>query len=168
MDEMDGHEFCRKIKENKDFLHIPFIFLTAKNREEDKLKGFSEGAIYYINKPFKIEEVKAEIKSLLESRERHTEHIRKKIGDRIMDIFHDTKQLENENQYNMKILNMYEKYNLTRREREIVGLLRNGLLNKEISIALNISQKTVEVHLYNIFRKIGVQNRVELLNLLYK
>jgi DNA-binding CsgD family transcriptional regulator len=58
-----------------------------------------------------------------------------------------------------------ETYGLTAREREIVELIRAGKTNQEIADRLFISLATVKDHNYNIFRKTGVRNRVELANL---
>lgn len=50
---------------------------------------------------------------------------------------------------------------LTLREREILDLLREGLPNKLIARRLNVSEVTVKSHLCHVFRKLGVQNRVQ-------
>ncbi len=50
---------------------------------------------------------------------------------------------------------------LTPREREVLTLLREGLPNKVIASRLNLSEVTVKSHLFSIFRKLGVQNRVQ-------
>ena len=50
---------------------------------------------------------------------------------------------------------------LTAREREILDLLRQGLPNKLIARRLNVSEVTVKSHLGHVFRKLGVQNRVQ-------
>ena len=52
---------------------------------------------------------------------------------------------------------------LTRRELEIANLCAKGLLNKEIADHLNISQRTVENHKNNLFKKLGINNTVELM-----
>jgi len=52
---------------------------------------------------------------------------------------------------------------LTRRQLEIVQLLKTGASNKEIARALNISDGTVKVHLHAIFEKMGVTNRAKLI-----
>lgn len=57
---------------------------------------------------------------------------------------------------------------LTTREREIASLICTGKTNKEISKDLYISLQTVKDHIYNIFRKTGIRNRVELVNILSK
>ena len=56
-------------------------------------------------------------------------------------------------------------FSISAREREILASLLTGKTSKEIGGQLFISQRTVETHLQNIFRKCGVSNRVELVNL---
>ena len=51
--------------------------------------------------------------------------------------------------------------NLTRRESEILGMLAVGTKNGEIATKLYISPHTVKTHLYNIYKKIKVSNRLE-------
>jgi len=50
---------------------------------------------------------------------------------------------------------------LSEREKQVLSCLTKGLLNKEISSELNISLDTVKKHNKNIYKKIGVRNRVE-------
>lgn len=54
------------------------------------------------------------------------------------------------------------RYSLTRREGQLVSLLAQGLKNKEIATALNISEGTVKVYLSRLFQKLGVKDRFEL------
>ncbi|RAX50697.1 hypothetical protein DQ353_03930 [Arthrobacter sp. AQ5-05] len=51
---------------------------------------------------------------------------------------------------------------LTRREEEIISLVREGKSNKEIARTLTVSQRTVEGHLYRVFAKLGISGREEL------
>ena len=61
---MSGFRMAEKLrKELKN--HIPIIFLTAKNEENDLLTGFSAGGDDYISKPFSLHEVLARIKAVL-------------------------------------------------------------------------------------------------------
>jgi DNA-binding NarL/FixJ family response regulator len=53
---------------------------------------------------------------------------------------------------------------LTPRETEIAGSVAAGLQNKEIAEKLGIADGTVRIHVHNIFKKLGIQNRVELAN----
>jgi DNA-binding NarL/FixJ family response regulator len=59
-----------------------------------------------------------------------------------------------------------ERYGISPRESEIIDLLCAGCTNQEIANRLFISPATVKDHVYNIFRKTGVRNRVELTNLM--
>ncbi|MGQ9426312.1 LuxR C-terminal-related transcriptional regulator [Gilvimarinus sp. F26214L] len=53
---------------------------------------------------------------------------------------------------------------LTRREREILALLENGATNAAMARAMSVSEHTIKTHLYNIYKKIDVGNRVEAIN----
>ena len=52
---------------------------------------------------------------------------------------------------------------LTSRELQIAEMCAEGMLNKEIALKLGISQRTVETHKNNIFKKLGINNTVELM-----
>ena len=61
--EMNGFEVLKQFRRQN--IYTPVIILTAKGREQDKLKGFSRGADDYITKPFSIKELKARIQAIL-------------------------------------------------------------------------------------------------------
>lgn len=65
MPEIDGFETCRRLKNNPTSADIPIIFMTALADTENKLRGFSLGAVDYITKPFHQEEVLARVKMQL-------------------------------------------------------------------------------------------------------
>ena len=50
---------------------------------------------------------------------------------------------------------------LTERETEVIGLLAKGLANKQIAVALGISEHTVKFHVSSIYTKLNVSNRTE-------
>jgi len=52
---------------------------------------------------------------------------------------------------------------LTPREREVAALVVDGLADREIAERLVVGERTVETHLANIYRKLGVRSRVELI-----
>jgi len=52
------------------------------------------------------------------------------------------------------------KFGLTRREQQLVGLIRLGLSNKEIGSRLNLSEQTVKNHIHRILRKVGANDRL--------
>ena len=53
---------------------------------------------------------------------------------------------------------------LTKRERQILKLIKDGATNQDIADALAVSEHTVKSHLYNVYKKIGVRNRLEASN----
>ena len=54
------------------------------------------------------------------------------------------------------------KFGLSRREQQLVGLIRLGLSNKEIGNRLNLSEHTVKNHIHRILRKVGASDRLEI------
>lgn len=73
---MDGLEFCRTLKENLKYSHIPIILLTAKTNIESKIEGINYGADEYIEKPYSIDYLTARIDNLLENRRKIKEAFR--------------------------------------------------------------------------------------------
>ena len=69
MPNMDGIEFCKKIKTDIKTSHIPVILLTAKTELLSKYEGIKIGADDYISKPFEMEYLLLRINNLLKSRE---------------------------------------------------------------------------------------------------
>jgi DNA-binding CsgD family transcriptional regulator len=55
---------------------------------------------------------------------------------------------------------------LTSREGEIVSLVADGMSNKEIAFELGISSRTVGNHVFNLYRKLGINSRFELMGLM--
>jgi two-component system, sensor histidine kinase and response regulator len=66
MPELDGYEVCERLKNDETTKDIPVIFLTSKNQTEDLIKGFAFGAVDYVNKPFKEEELVSRVITHLE------------------------------------------------------------------------------------------------------
>lgn len=62
---LSGFDLARRLKANEQTAHVPIIFLTAKDTEQDTLQGFGLGADDYIAKPFRIMEVLARVKAVL-------------------------------------------------------------------------------------------------------
>jgi two-component system response regulator DegU len=61
-----------------------------------------------------------------------------------------------------------EKLELTKREKEILKLISEGLSNKEIANNLFVSTRTIDTHRYNLMQKLGVKNGAELVRLAFK
>ncbi|TRX60639.1 response regulator [Fulvivirga sp. M361] len=75
---MDGYELCHTIKNDPRTSHIPIILLTAKDSSEGRIRGYTEGADGYINKPFSLEELTVHILSVIDSRNK----IRRKFKEK--------------------------------------------------------------------------------------
>ena len=71
-----------------------------------------------------------------------------------------------EHPYKNRCLRAAQRYDLTPREGEILSYLARGRNAKYIQEALTISLSTAQTHIRNIYRKVGVHSRQELLSLI--
>lgn len=62
---MSGFQLAKQLKENPMTAHVPIIFLTARDTENDTVTGFNLGADDYISKPFSIREVMVRVRAVL-------------------------------------------------------------------------------------------------------
>ena len=69
MPQMDGYTFYKKVRENPEWVRIPFIFLTARGQHEDIKRGKALGVEDYLTKPFDTEEVAIAVRSRLQRAE---------------------------------------------------------------------------------------------------
>ncbi|MCB1177139.1 MAG: fused response regulator/phosphatase [Leptospiraceae bacterium] len=100
MPEISGIEFISRIKENKELSEIPVIIISA-DQEVDTLKGaFKAGAVDYITKPFRAEEVRARVNIQLQ-----TYYLKKQRNIYISQIENQKLLLEKKN---IELKNLYE------------------------------------------------------------
>jgi DNA-binding NarL/FixJ family response regulator len=111
-------------------------------------KMMQNGASGYVTKNSSREEM---INALLE-----ISAGKKYICGEIKNILAHNMCTENNKQSNISLLSL--------REMEMIDFVRQGLSSKEIAAKVNISVKTVEVHRYNILRKLSLRNSAELVN----
>jgi len=109
---------------------------------------FQLGAMGYVTKNSSKEEM---IKAIVE-----VDKGKKYICDEVKTILAEQKLEENTDVTNMN--------NLSRRQLDIIKLIKEGLSSREISLQLEISLKTVEVHRYNILKKLKMKNTAALIN----
>lgn len=160
MPDMDGKEFYRRLKALDNFKNIPFIYLTARAGDEEKIEGLEDGAIDYIEKPFDRDVLFAKINSVIASYDEMNREM-------LLNIINEArKKLTNQEDNKNDNSEIYNKFKITGREKELIELLSEGIENKEISIRLGISVNTVNNHIQKVYKKLGISNRVELIKAL--
>ena len=156
MGEMNGFKMASLLRKNEKLKHIPIIFLTAKDTEDDKLMGFNIGADDYISKPFSIREVIARVKAVLrrivEKEDPAILQFEKLYIDPVKKrAFIDSTELP-----------------LTKKEFEILNMLaqspgkifsREDILNKVWSDDSYVLERTVDVHITRLRKKLGEQGK---------
>ena len=65
MGQISGFKMARMMRESEDTKHVPIIFITARDAENDLVTGFNLGADDYISKPFSIKEVMLRVKAVM-------------------------------------------------------------------------------------------------------
>ncbi len=80
MPRMNGIELCSKLKNSIETCHIPLILLTSRNLIEDKIEGLKQGADVYIEKPFDLRYLEANINGILRQRRKLREVFVSKIN----------------------------------------------------------------------------------------
>ena len=166
MPEMDGREFYRNIQNMESYKDIPFIFLTARVGDDEKISGLKSGAVDYICKPFNIDELVAKVENFISKNKNIKDSYKNEIHKKVLNLLNEE---SNDTKFNEFAIEMkFREYNLSKREKEIIVLLVEGNETKEIAGRLKITTHTVENHITNIYKKIGVSNKIELFRLLYK
>ena len=155
MGEISGFKMARMLKQDKKTAHVPIIFITAKDTENDTVTGFNLGADDYISKPFSLREVSVRVKAVLRrtstaESERLPEQLVYKTL--VLDI---TKK---------KVSIDGEEAPLTKKEFEILLLLlqnkgrvfsREDILNKVWSDEVYVLDRTIDVNITRLRKKIG-------------
>ncbi|NJK72849.1 MAG: response regulator transcription factor [Microcoleus sp. SU_5_6] len=155
MPEMDGFEFCRRLRSMSVGQLVPFIFLSGQGEVESKVEGHSIGADDYLVKPFQSEEILAKIKAQLDrSRRIHTTIVR---------ILQNSPTPPPVVQPpTISVATAPAPLPLTPAEERVFWEVIQGYTNKHISDRLFISPRTVQAHLGSIFSKLQLENRAQL------
>lgn len=159
---MDGFTLAKEIR--KLDKKIPFLFLTAKSMQEDKIHGFEIGADDYLTKPFSMEELLMRIRAIMRRAEENTD----KPEDRKYTFGKYTFD------YNRQMLLLGKKQQkLTSKEAELLKLLcenKNNVLDR--SVALNkiwyddsyFNARSMDVYITKLRKYIKDDPAVELIN----
>jgi FixJ family two-component response regulator len=121
---------------------IPIIFISAFGDVPLAVRACREGALDFIEKPFRDDLLLARVREALEC-DRVRAQLRREVADFVMRVD-----------------------SLTPREVQIMREVAKGLTNREIAAALAVSTRTVEVHRARLIRKLGVGSVAELVRLL--
>lgn len=152
---MSGIECVRRLKpDNKDIL---FMMCTVYEEDEKIFEALNAGANGYILKKTSPAKLLDAIRELYEGGAPMSAQIARKV----VAVFQQKKVgVENDHtpvgNGNLKTL--------SNREMEILVLLSKGMLYKEIAAQLFISQETVRKHVYHMYEKLHVNNRIEAVN----
>ncbi len=82
----DGFRIAQYVRGKESLKDIPIIFVTARDMEQDKLKGFSLGADDYITKPFSLKELLARVKAVLRRVGKEKKQTKFKLGGIHIDL----------------------------------------------------------------------------------
>lgn len=160
MPKLNGIHATRMILERHPVIKI--LMLSVHNEDERVIAAIRSGASGYILKDADHKEFVRIIRSTFAG-EQITSPFLANLTPRILTKIHDPSEIDEEIEIKIK-----EKFSLTKREREILGLLLKGSSNKEIANLTYVSTETVKSHLQNIYRKIGVKSRLETVTLFLK
>jgi len=144
--------FYRTYIENEKFHDIPLIFITAKTRSGDKMKGLKEGAVDYLFKPFSHAELKHKIFALLRFRQLQKALFDKDkfatLGRLVGGISHELLNPLSAISYPMQNL---EAYNLSTLGKDVHILKYIEQVNKNID---KIVGNSFGINIINIYRSV--------------
>jgi CheY-like chemotaxis protein len=107
---LDGYEVCRRLKENPVTRKIAVIFVSARDHEDDEYRGFTLGAVDYINKPINLQILNARImvqlriKQLLEQQKRQTDSLIQSLRQNSVQAESEQEQLRRQNRGLLAVL----------------------------------------------------------------
>jgi FixJ family two-component response regulator len=122
-------------------IEIPIIFITGHGDIPMSVKAMKAGAIEFLTKPLREQDVLDAVRAALERASQQRD--RRKALTALRASFKA----------------------LTDREREVMALVVRGLLNRQISAELAISEETVKVHRHNLMAKLGVRSVTQLVRM---
>ncbi|MFN3598761.1 MAG: response regulator transcription factor [Aquificaceae bacterium] len=152
--DLDGFRIAQYVRNTYDYKDLPIVFITAKDMEQDKLRGFSLGADDYITKPFSIRELLARVKAVLRRAGKEKRQTSFKLGS--LEIDFERKEVRRGE----------ETIELTPTEFLILQALlenyekpvsRDYLIEKVLK--RDVYDRTVDVHIKKLREKLGEEGK---------
>ena len=159
MGEMSGFQMARKLKNDPATAHIPIIFITALDNEDNLVKGLNIGADDYIAKPLSMKEVKARVKAVLRRASQQQQQTVPILDDSIIVYNKITLDLNAKT-----IICDGQKLEFTKLEFELLSFFlqhpnkvfsREDLLNYCWPQDVKVLDRTVDVNITRLRKKIG-------------
>jgi signal transduction histidine kinase/DNA-binding NarL/FixJ family response regulator len=157
---MDGTALFSEWRRSDGGDSTPFVFLTARASEDEKLEALRDGAVAYLYKPFSADELMALVSSLLGMSAAQRDRGRRELETRVRAALEDRSTLRRELP---RLEELFREAGLSSRELEVASLVAEGMANKEIGAELGISSHRVANILCEVFRKTGCASRAQLM-----
>ena len=137
--QMSGLDFQHRLTEIG--MQIPIIFITAHGDIPMSVRALKSGAVEFLTKPFRDQDLLDAIQQALQR-------------DRVVQ------------EHEAEVRELRERYQgLTAREREVMGFVVSGLLNKQIAAEIGASEATIKIHRGNLMEKMQAASLVELVHM---
>lgn len=125
-------------------IHVPIIFITGHGDIPMSVQAMKAGAVEFLTKPFRDQDLLDAVRSGIEV-DRKARKERAEMAE-----------LRERHQQ------------LTQREREVMSLVVEGLLNKQIALRLGTSEKTIKIHRSHVMQKMHADSLAELVRMSQK
>ena len=152
---MSGIEVCRRLRREKATAHVPIIMLTAREAEDDRIRGLETGADDYLTKPFSPRELLARVSAVLRRVRPALAGETIEVGDMRLDpVAHRLERRGSELQVGpteYRLIKFFMEH-----PRRVFS--RGQLLDAVWGTSSEIEERTVDVHIRRLRKAIAMEN----------